>query len=90
MPKRLTPNLPLVLVEWVDSARGVEWAKPDATALAHRVCSVGWLYKQTKDAIALMPHIGLDEEGEVEQVVGNMDIPRRAIVRMRTLRRGRL
>lgn len=89
--KALPPDLPLVLVEWVDSARGQDWHHPrDGDYTAHSIFSVGWLYKQTPDMLVVVPHASQGTDGEIDQVVGNMNIPRVAVRRVRTLYRKRI
>ncbi len=87
-PKRRGPDYPLVVVEWVDSARGESWRfVGDLKHGISSVFSVGWLYHRSKEAIRLAPHISLETDGTPDQLVGDMLIPRRAIVRTTTLSR---
>lgn len=77
----------LVIVDWVDSAAGSGWREiasfgEDETV---RCRSVGWIVRDTKMALQLVSHIGLDDAESCEQASGDMCIPKAAITRVRTL-----
>lgn len=89
MPKSYKP-LPLVLVEWDDSASYVEtgWKKSHVVLndlTPGRIFSVGWVLKKTKRYLTLVAH-GSNEHREVQ---GEMSIPRgciRSVKRLRILK----
>ena len=74
-------NLKLVLVDWHDSRGvGASWSrisdvKDDGIC---KMQSVGWLVKKTKKHICIMPHVGIEDDGD-DQGCGEMHIPRSCI-----------
>lgn len=70
---------PIVVVEWIDSCsiRGGHWNSfDDAEQLTvDRIRSIGWIFKETKDSITLVPHAAAHSVG------GEMCIPKVAITR---------
>lgn len=76
----------LLLVQWVDASgppRGWEFAEsaqPDTPT----VRSVGWLAKETKDYLFLVPHIAHSVNGD--QYAGHFTIPKRMVIKRRVLR----
>ena len=79
-------SYPLVVVKWVDSyGCGSQWGEiPDSEPGAHYCYSVGWLVRESVDAILLVPHISPNNDsiGSVEHGCGDMVIPRSAIREM--------
>lgn len=73
------PEMPLVLVEWVDSNCASGWHDvADMMATTGQGCgcrSVGWLLTDGDDRIVLVPH-----QSETGQVSDAMTIPRVAVV----------
>lgn len=81
------PTIPLVLIEWEDSAQPVaEWRYIDDLAPAEVVqCqSVGFLVHDGDDVKMLAPNVG-DLGGAHAQASGLMRIPARCVVRVRRL-----
>ena len=80
-------NYQLVLVEWVDSARGDGWVTLDHAREdnAHTVRSVGWLIHDTAELICVAPHHSDETTDADEQVSGHMKIPKRCITKMHAL-----
>ena len=79
----------LKLIEWQDS-RGVsaQWqfistVKDDNLCICN---SVGWVIKESKECVTIAPHIGIEIDGD-NQVCGEMHIPKRSILKMKTLRK---
>lgn len=74
---------PITVVEWTDSAsiRGGHWhSYDDAESLTPDNCkSVGWILRETKEAITIVPHSALHSIG------GEMCIPKVAITKRWTL-----
>lgn len=76
----------LVLIEWLDASgppRGwvfAEDAEPDAPI----VKSVGWLAKEEKDYLFLVPHVAESLSGR--QYAGYFTIPRRMVIKRRVLK----
>jgi hypothetical protein len=92
-PKNPGPEeVKLVLVEWLDSHAGRGWQDirqiQDAAEPMH--CrSVGWLVSETGGCKVIVPHLAGEKNGEtLLQGRGDLTIPNRAIVRIRTLARG--
>ena len=75
----------IVLVRWVDSSRVTDWtfSEADLTRVPHE--SVGFLSQRDKQAINFRPNRAIDRDDE-EQHVGDMVIPVRAVLSIRTLR----
>lgn len=82
--KRHGNGCPLVLVEWVDSSYSLGWlteADTDEPKLK-KCCSVGWLRKQTKEAVILTANMTMEENAHR---CCEITIPRCAIQRLRRL-----
>jgi len=81
----------LVLIHWNDSARCVhEWERregleefPDTPM---RCQSVGFVFKENKEAVFLISTLGNDDAGNQEQFVGGLVIPKSAITEMKVLK----
>ena len=80
----------LVYIEWID-AHGVEpnweWME-ELIAKVHEVVvakSVGWLIKETKKQVTILPHMVEAAPGTRAQGCGEMTIPRANIQRLVTL-----
>jgi hypothetical protein len=75
---------PLVLIKWVDSyGCGSAWGcTEDLEPRPHYCYSVGWIVKETKDVVVVVPHFSPknDRIEAVESGCGDMTIPRVAIV----------
>lgn len=79
--------LPLLLVEWEDSAQPEspwQWVHDYKIPKIVACVSVGYLIAETKNAIAIAPNLG-DVSEPRAQACGIMRIPRRAIIRQRRL-----
>lgn len=84
---KLLPDMQIVAVDWVDSARPVaEWRYlSDAPELAAVVCrSVGWIVGENEQILMLAPNLG-DIGGESEQGCGFIRIPKVSITRRASL-----
>ncbi len=80
-----------VFLMWEDSyGVGSTWEEfaDKSTIVPHMCFSVGWIVKETKDAIVIVPHISPPNEqiGAVECGCGDMVIPKSAIRDRRDLR----
>lgn len=87
MPDR-SPDKPLVLVEWLDSAQPVPGWRfvDDAPELeVVRCVSVGWLLEKTERALMLAPNLGDFESGGAAQASGFIRIPMAAVTRTAAL-----
>lgn len=72
-------NMDLYYVEWLDS-RGVGTSWRHLEDMESETCvlrSVGWLMKNTKDLIHIVPHFGDDPA----QGCGDMVIPKRCVLK---------
>lgn len=75
-----------VLVEWVDSFRGVNWEPlDDSTIIPPTHFSVGWIEKQDKDYVKILPHVSVYPSGH-KNGFGDMTIPRCAIKKITKLK----
>lgn len=75
----------LVLVEWLDSRRGEGWTRLEDLELDNAIIkckSVGWVLAQDRSSLTLAGHIGENPA----QCCGDMTIPRKAILKIRTLK----
>ena len=67
-------NLKLVKIEWLDILNDNNWCsfkdidEKITGALESKYYSVGWLYKDTKEYIVILPSISLKPDGELEDV----------------------
>lgn len=77
---------PLVMVDWVDSLGcGSSWSAVKDVSLDRWLCrSVGWLVGETEHTILVVPHMhdGDEDRSVVESGMGDMLIPRCAVVRL--------
>jgi hypothetical protein len=68
------------------------WEKvnPDDALTAFYCYSVGWLTAQNENVVKIYPHIhdGDEDRGIIMSGVGDMEIPRSAIVRLQVLKEG--
>lgn len=76
----------LVAVEWVDSIGcSSRWGEiDDVPPTAHRCVSVGWLARESDEAILLVPHISLENKAidVPESGCGDMTIPNCSVQRI--------
>ena len=72
----------LVLVEWLDSHRRVEWNRdiPENEPLTCK--SVGWVLRRGDRAITVAPHVSVEDD---PQHCGEMTIPTCAVVQVKEL-----
>lgn len=87
----MTQDLPLVLVEWEDSAQPIAaWQYLDDLGPFNivRCQSVGFLVHDGDDVKVLAPNIG-NIGGEHAQASGLMRIPARCVTRIKKLSAGR-
>lgn len=82
----------LIYLEWVDAAANQGWhnldsIRDDATVLL--IQSVGWVIRETDQAITLAAHMHKDipENGAVRQATDPLTIPKAAITMRRMLRK---
>jgi hypothetical protein len=79
----------LVLIEWIDSfGCSPNWQPLDNPCPEPmKVRSVGWLAYDGKDCKVVVPHLSENSPmGPPRQGCGDMTIPTRSILRMRSLR----
>ncbi len=85
----MTRKMKLVVVEWLDSHQGRGWE--DVEDLEEKVeplsCrSVGWVLKETDEALMLVPHIaGQQSTKIIVQGTGDLVIPKCAISKIKTI-----
>lgn len=83
----LVSHYELVYLEWRDSyGVSAEWRETEAAEPhAHRCFSVGWILKETDEAIILAPHLSPANDliHAEEQSCGDMVIPKSAVVHRR-------
>jgi len=79
----------LVLIEWQDSLGcSSAWQEMVSVKPKPLLCqSVGWLAYDGKDCKVVVPHISEDHASAPRQGCGDMTIPTKAIIRMKTLRK---
>lgn len=71
----------LVLIEWVDSYRApMEWDEIDQQPVVLKCQSAGWLMRENKECVTIVPH-----RSDFGHGCGEMTIPRVAIKRIRDL-----
>ena len=74
----------LIHVKWTDSyGCSSQWAEiPDKKPVEHYCYSVGWLVRQSKHAIVVIPHISPENKDidSEEHGCGEMVIPRKSII----------
>ena len=76
----------LVFVEWEDSHSPDGWVAFSDLRHDPIVCrSVGWTVREDEDFLVLSPHIGATDGKEFDQGLGILTIPKRAILKRRTL-----
>lgn len=74
----------LILVEWQDSRQpcgGWQWINEVGDPLPVLCRTVGWLAKETEEALLVVQSLG-DVDGERMQISGGTEIARRQIVRI--------
>jgi len=78
----------LVYVEWSDSyGCSSTWQRLEGEPPEVMICrSVGYLVRQTKHLIVIVPHVTPDRDGEYQMGCGDMTIPIRAVTRIVTLK----
>ena len=80
----------LVLVEWLDAHASKGWNNFDILEQATeplKCKSVGWLFKETKDCVIILPHVA-DQNSEIEsQGCGDVTIPVKSITKITTLKK---
>jgi len=77
----------LVLIEWQDSfGCSTDWQPLEGVRAKPQVCkSVGWLPYDGKDCKVIVPHISSAHDNTAQQGCGDMTIPTKAIVKLKTL-----
>ena len=78
----------LAVVEWIDSASdSTEWTDLDdiLKAVPALIESVGWLVKETKDFVHVLPNIPTLTQGK-QDGFGGIVIPRSAIKKIRRVK----
>jgi hypothetical protein len=79
----------LVLIEWEDSfGCSSRWQALEAAQSAKPLLcqSVGWLVHDGKECKVLVPHLTTEHQNAGRQGCGDMTIPVRSIVKIKTLR----
>ena len=80
----------IVLIEWVDSHSGRGWQdleELESKAKPLYCRSVGWLIKETEHCKIIVPHISVEENGDVIlQGCGDITIPAKAILKVTQLK----
>lgn len=79
----------LEYIEWADSIGvGSSWEHMENLAAKLHVCfSVGWIVKETRKVIVVVPHISpkSNEHNSVDSGCGDMTIPKSAIIKRKRL-----
>jgi len=79
----------LVLVKWVDSYGCTsQWnAIPDKDPVSHYCYSVGWIARENKETLVILPHISPENKAidSEEHGCGEMAIPMRAVIKITKL-----
>lgn len=79
----------LVLIEWLDSHAGQGWQNIERIQGASEPLhcrSVGWLVSEAGDCKVIVPHLAGEKNGGIVlQGSGDLTIPNRSIVKVRTL-----
>ena len=77
----------LEVVEWVDSAHSAGWhfIDPRDEPKATRILSVGWVVVESETVVRLVPHREIDDDEHEMQVMGDLRIPKTAIISRRVL-----
>jgi hypothetical protein len=78
----------LVLVEWVDSfGCSSNWEALGDPKPEPLICqSVGWMAYDGKDCKLIVPHMSKEHTSTPRQGCGDMTIPTKSILRIKTLR----
>ena len=78
-------SVPLVIVEWVDSAYSIGWLThhDDAEPQIKKCCSVGWVRRRTKEAITLTANLTLEDN---PHRCCEISIPTKAVLRIHELK----
>ena len=76
-PRRITPLLPIVQVDWIDSTSQSPWADAsEHLANGFLMCQTfGYLLKRTKHAVIVAQNAALLAPGELHHVSNSMTIP---------------
>jgi len=75
-------NRKLVMVWWVDADGNTDWADSDDIPDVVQTClSIGWVYKDNKDVLVIVPHRSLGDR----QVFGSIRIPKVCISKVRRI-----
>jgi hypothetical protein len=77
-------DYPLILVEWQDSRQpdgGWRWADECEDPASVKCQTVGWLLRETKDALLVVQNLGDVTSGRM-QVSGGTEIARRQVVQI--------
>lgn len=78
-------------MEWVDSWSASGWKEPRELGRAGKTCfSVGWVIDDNPEIIQLAGSAGMTDFGGFDEVLGNITIPKVAVIRTKTLSRKRL
>ena len=79
----MSRKLPLVVVEYLDITGRTPWVDKSQLDQDHALTCrlVGWKYKQTKDELILVSHVGVDSDDYADRHV----IPRGCIRSIRQL-----
>ena len=62
-------------VKWLDSLATVGWIDVEEEFTFVKVESVGYLWRQDREAVVLVGSVQLDEDGDVAAVNGTLTIP---------------
>lgn len=73
---------PLVIIEWEDSLGCPQgWQAFEDASTSHVIIqSVGWVLRESKESVTLVPHVGR-VDGDANQGQGIMTIPKRCILK---------
>jgi hypothetical protein len=85
--KAMSKKLPIVFVSWMDASHGpMGWSfKNEATFSCMKCISVGFLVKNKKKSISIVPHCNGDMVN-TPQIAGVMNIPKGMILEMYELK----
>lgn len=74
----------LIYVKWIDSTTTRGWRDPSDIGEPAKIESVGWLVKETKTAVSISAHLGVDPTSHDHCDV--MTIPKGAITSCRVVK----
>lgn len=78
----------LIEIEWVDSSHGGGWQfMADLDAEPQHCYTVGYLVRETDDAVTVATSVGVGNDGLVSQVCDCMTIPKSVIEKRRVIKR---